>query len=63
MIRRQGDRIVSSAQVRYVADKIEGSVLVELPGVDHIPFVGGGDAIVDEVEEFVTVARSAPGAD
>ncbi len=46
-----------------MADKIEGSVLVELPGVDHIPFVGGGDAIVDEVEEFVTVARSAPGAD
>jgi class 3 adenylate cyclase/pimeloyl-ACP methyl ester carboxylesterase len=63
VIHREGDRIVSTAQVRYVADQIEGSVLVELPGVDHIPFVGGGDAIVDEVEEFVTGARPAPGAD
>jgi pimeloyl-ACP methyl ester carboxylesterase/class 3 adenylate cyclase len=63
VIHREGDRIVSSAQVRYVADQIEGAVLVELPGVDHIPFVGDGDAIVDEVEEFVTGARPAPGAD
>jgi len=63
VIHRKGDRIVSSDQVRYVADQIEGAVLVELPGVDHIPFVGDGDAIVDEVEEFVTGARPAPGAD
>jgi hypothetical protein len=63
VIHREGDRIVSSAQVRYVADQIEGAVLVELPGADHIPFVGDGDAIVDEVEEFVTGARPAPGAD
>jgi pimeloyl-ACP methyl ester carboxylesterase/class 3 adenylate cyclase len=63
VIHREGDRIVSSAQVRYVADQIEGAVLVELPGVDHIPFVGDGDAIVDEVEEFVTGVRPAPAAD
>ena len=63
VIHREGDGIVSSDQVRYVADQIEGAVLVELSGADHLPFVGDGDAIVDEVEEFVTGARPAPAAD
>ena len=31
----------------------------ELPGVDHFPFVGDIDAIVDEVEEFLTGSRRA----
>jgi class 3 adenylate cyclase len=46
-----------------VADQIEGAALVELPGVDHLPFIGDGDAIVDEVEEFVTGVRPASRAD
>jgi class 3 adenylate cyclase len=36
---------------------------VELPGVDHIPWVGDADAILDEVEAFVTGARPAPRVD
>ena len=30
---------------------------MELPGSDHFPFVGDTDAILDEVEEFLTGAR------
>src|SRR5947208_16208003 len=60
---RRDDRIVLTPQVRYVAEQIEGARLVELPGVDHIPFVGDADAILDEVEEFVTGSRPAPRAD
>jgi len=30
---------------------------VELPGPDHFPWVGDTDAILDEVEEFLTGAR------
>ncbi len=60
VIHRKDDRIVSMEQARYVADNIEGARLVELPGIDHIPFVGDGDAIADEVEEFLTGARPAP---
>src|SRR5207302_6514392 len=48
---------------RYLAKTIATSKLVELPGVDHIPFLGDQDAIVDEVEEFLTGARPAPETD
>ncbi len=43
---------------RYLAEQIEGSRYVELEGVDSFPFVGDSDAIVEEVEEFLTGVRS-----
>jgi hypothetical protein len=30
---------------------------VELPGVDHLPWIGDADALLDEVEEFLTGVR------
>jgi class 3 adenylate cyclase len=63
VLHREGDAIVSRAQARYVADHIAGARFVGLPGEDHIPFVGDGDAIVDEVQEFVTGVRPAPEVD
>ena len=63
VLHREGDAIVSRAQARYVADHIAGTRFVGLPGEDHIPFVGDGDAIVDEVQEFVTGVRPAPEVD
>jgi pimeloyl-ACP methyl ester carboxylesterase/class 3 adenylate cyclase len=42
---------------RYLAEHIPGARFVELPGVDHFPWVGDTDAILDEVEHFVTGAR------
>jgi pimeloyl-ACP methyl ester carboxylesterase len=63
VLHRRDDPIVSSPQVRYVADSIERAKFVELAGVDHIPFIGDADAIVDEIEEFVTGARTVPEPD
>ena len=63
VLHREGDAIVSRAQARYVADHIAGARFVGMPGEDHIPFVGDGDAIVDEVQEFVTGVRPAPEVD
>lgn len=42
---------------RYVAARIPGAKYVELAGKDHLPFVGDQDALLDEVEEFLTGAR------
>jgi pimeloyl-ACP methyl ester carboxylesterase/class 3 adenylate cyclase len=63
VIHREGDAIVLVRQARYVADQIEGATYVELPGDDHLPFVGDADAILDEVEQFVTGRRPIPETD
>ena len=44
---------------RYMAEKIPDAKLVELPGQDHIPFVGDVDALLGEIEEFLTGARQS----
>ncbi len=51
VINRAGDR---ADRARYVAAQIPGARYVELPGRDHAPWVGDGDAVVDAVKEFVT---------
>jgi class 3 adenylate cyclase len=43
---------------RYLAEHIAGARYLELEGVDSLPFVGDSDAIVDEIEEFLTGRRS-----
>jgi pimeloyl-ACP methyl ester carboxylesterase/class 3 adenylate cyclase len=63
IIHRQGDRVARVAGARYVAERIPGAKYVELPGIDHFPWVGNTDAIVDEIEEFVTGVRQRPEAD
>jgi pimeloyl-ACP methyl ester carboxylesterase/class 3 adenylate cyclase len=57
VIHREDDAIVLERQARYVADQIQGATYVQFPGEDHLPFIGAADAIVDEVEQFVTGRR------
>jgi class 3 adenylate cyclase len=42
---------------RYLAEKIPGARFVELEGRDSFPFVGDSEAIVEEIEEFLTGTR------
>jgi pimeloyl-ACP methyl ester carboxylesterase/class 3 adenylate cyclase len=63
LIHRVGDPLVRVEHSRYMAQQIPGAKLVELPGEDHLWWFGDQDAIVDEVQEFLTGARSAPAAD
>jgi len=39
---------------RYLAQHIEGAKLVELDGRDAFIYIGDSDAVIDEIEEFVT---------
>ncbi|HYO91694.1 MAG TPA: adenylate/guanylate cyclase domain-containing protein, partial [Pyrinomonadaceae bacterium] len=57
VIHRTDDQCLKVEEGRYVAERIPGARFVELPGVDHLPFVGDQDAILDEVEEFLTGVR------
>ena len=42
-----------------MAQTIATAKYVELPGDDHLPWVGDSDAIVGEIEDFLTGARHA----
>jgi pimeloyl-ACP methyl ester carboxylesterase len=53
VIAKEGDLDFPIDQVRDMASRISGARLVELPGSEHLPWVGAPDAIVDEVERFV----------
>jgi pimeloyl-ACP methyl ester carboxylesterase len=61
VIHRTEDVTVNVEGGRTLADRIPDARYVELPGADHIPWVGdNGDRIADEIEEFLTGHRSAP---
>ena len=57
VIHRSEDQCLKVEEGRYVAERIPGAKYVELPGTDHLPFVGDQDSILDEVEEFLTGVR------
>jgi len=61
VLNRTGNRIVPVEESRVAAAAIEGARFVELPGTDHLAFSERIDNLVDEVEEFLTGART--GAD
>jgi pimeloyl-ACP methyl ester carboxylesterase/plasmid stabilization system protein ParE len=58
-----GDRLLSVDGSRYMAERIPGAKYVELPGGDHLPWGEDVDAILDEVEEFLTGVRHGPEPD
>ncbi len=43
---------------RYLAEHIQGARYIEMEGADSLPFIGDSEAIIDEIEEFLTGARS-----
>lgn len=59
VVHRSGDMCLKVEEGRYLAEHIPGAKFVELPGIDHLPFVGAQDEILDEIEEFLTGMRHA----
>jgi hypothetical protein len=48
---------------RYMGERIPGARVVELPGNDHLPWEGDRDALLDEVERFVSGLGEDDGPD
>lgn len=57
VLHRADDRLLSADHGRYLAQHIAGAKYVELPGADHLFFLGEADAVLDEIEEFLTGVR------
>ena len=63
IVHRSGDRATPVEGARHIAAHIPGAKYVELPGEDHFAWIGDADAVLDEVEEFLTGARQVPEPD
>jgi class 3 adenylate cyclase/pimeloyl-ACP methyl ester carboxylesterase len=61
VLHRSANRFVPVDVGRYMADHIPGARFGELPGDEHLYYVGDTDGWIDEVEEFFTGAP--PGHD
>ena len=60
VLHRTRDRDADVEEGRWIAKQIPNARFVELPGEDHLPWVGDSDSVLDEVEEFLTGARRLP---
>jgi pimeloyl-ACP methyl ester carboxylesterase len=63
VMHRADDRDVKAEEGRWIAAQIPDASYVELPGDEHLIWAGDVDAVVDEVEEFLTGSRPAHEAD
>jgi len=63
VLNRSQDPVIPVAAARYVADRIPGARFVELPGRDHLPWVGDSESVVQALREFLTGARDEGAAD
>ena len=63
VLHREGDTATPVGGARYIAERIPDAKYVELQGVDHFPWVGDTDSILDEVQEFLTGVRHNPQVD
>ena len=63
VLHRSGDRCLRVEEGRYLAEKIPGAKFVELPGEDHLPFVGNSEQVLTEIEIFLTGLTGGSHAD
>ncbi|MBL8239270.1 MAG: alpha/beta fold hydrolase [Bryobacterales bacterium] len=53
VLHRRDDRCLLAAEGKLMADRIPGASFVELPGADHLPFVGDQEGIFAEIDRFL----------
>jgi class 3 adenylate cyclase len=63
VLHRIGDRHVRVGHARYLAEHIPRAKYVELPGEDHLFFVGDSERMLAEIEGFLTGVRPMPEID
>ena len=60
IIHARGDRVAPIEAGRYFADHIPGAKYLELESDDHWPYFVDADAVIGEIQEFLTGVRTAP---
>jgi pimeloyl-ACP methyl ester carboxylesterase len=63
VMHRRDDLDASVEEGRFIAERIPGARFVELAGADHLVWTEDPDAVLDEVQEFLTGARGGGDVD
>ena len=63
VLHRAGDRVTYFAEGQDLARRIPGAQLIELPGNDHLPWLGDVAALTGEITYFLRHSRFAPPVD
>ena len=63
VLHRRDNRSVPPDHGRFLAEHIANATYVELEGADTAHYVGDTDAMLDEIEEFLTGGHQAPEGD
>ena len=63
ILHRTGDLDIDVNGGRYMAERIPAAKYVELPGADHLVFAGDQEAVLREIELFLTGALPGPRLD
>jgi class 3 adenylate cyclase len=58
VLHRRDDALVPVRHGRQIASQIPDARLVELEGVDHLPFVGDAEVVLAEVQDFLVGSRT-----
>jgi class 3 adenylate cyclase len=58
VMHRHGDRVVDRRAGQELAAQIPNAKYLEVPGIDHLPWAGDSEAVLGEIEEFLTGTRS-----
>lgn len=58
VLHHAGNQFIRAAHGRYLAEHIEGARFVSLPGADTAFYAGDQDALLDEIEHFLTGVRA-----
>jgi class 3 adenylate cyclase len=60
IMHRSDNVMVPAGHGRFLAEHIQGATYVEVPGREHLPYIGDSEAILDEIRAFLTGMRAAP---
>ena len=63
LVVHRAEDITHAVGSRYMGAHIPGAKVVELPGNTYFRYLGDQDAILDEIEEFLTGVRPVPAPD
>jgi pimeloyl-ACP methyl ester carboxylesterase/class 3 adenylate cyclase len=62
VVHRRDDPLVPVSHGRWIAEHMPDARYVELPGIDHLPFIGDVEEILGEIERFLVGSdQPAPG--